>query len=244
MLAALLLSFAVIFVAEMGDKSQLMAMMFALRYRWWVVLAAITAATTIVHILSVAIGHYLGAALPTHLLGVIAGVMFVFFAAWTLRGDKLTDADTSRAHKAAAPAFFVVTSAFLLAELGDKTMIATITLAADHDWIGVWIGSTLGMVAADGLAIVVGAVAGKHLPERLIQIVASALFLLFGAYMLLENLAPTLSGPLLIAASLAAVGVVAAILWSLPQRWRPPILRTPARGLDDDADVASAAGRP
>ena len=88
MLAALLLSFAVIFVAEMGDKSQLMAMMFALRYKWWVVLAAITAATTFVHVLSVAIGHYLGAALPTHLLGIIAGLMFVFFAMWTLRGDK------------------------------------------------------------------------------------------------------------------------------------------------------------
>src|SRR6185436_525724 len=108
----------------MGDKSQLMAMMFALRYRWWVVLAAITAATTIVHVLSVAIGHYLGAALPTHLLGIIAGVMFVVFGLWTLRGDKLTDAEASRAQKAAAPAFFVVTSSFLLAELGDKTMLA------------------------------------------------------------------------------------------------------------------------
>ena len=184
MLAALLLSFAVIFVAEMGDKSQLMAMMFALRYRWWVVLAAITAATTAVHVLSVAIGHYLGAALPTHLLGVIAGVMFVFFGLWTLRGDSLSDEETSRAEKGAAPAFFVVMSAFVLAELGDKTMLATITLAADNDWVGVWIGSTVGMVAADGLAIIVGAVAGKHLPERLIQIAAAVLFLLFGAYML------------------------------------------------------------
>ena len=111
MLAALLLSFAVIFVAEMGDKSQLMAMMFALRYRWWVVLGAIAAATTAVHVLSVAIGHYLGAALPTHLLGIIAGAAFVFFGLWTLRGDKLTDEDATRAQKATAPAFFVVTSA-------------------------------------------------------------------------------------------------------------------------------------
>lgn len=226
MLAALLLSFAVIFVAEMGDKSQLMAMMFALRYRWWVVLAAITAATTLVHVLSVAIGHYLGAALPTHLLGIIAGSMFVFFAMWTLRGDKLTDADATRAQKATAPAFFVVMSAFVLAELGDKTMIATITLAADHDWIGVWIGSTLGMVAADGLAIVVGAVAGKHLPERLIQISAAALFLLFGVYMLLENVFPGMPVALIVAGALGAVAVVAAILRAMPERLRPPVLRT------------------
>ena len=235
MLAALLLSFAVIFVAEMGDKTQLVAMMFALRYRWWVVLAAITAATTAVHVLSVAIGHYLGAALPTHLLGIIAGVMFVFFALWTLRGDKLTDEEASRTEKATAPAFFVVFSAFLLAELGDKTMLATITLAADHDWVGVWIGSTLGMVVADGLAIVVGAIAGKHLPERLIQITAAALFLLFGAYMLLENVFPSLPIAVVAACAVAVVALVAGVLRALPQRWRPAVLRT------ESAPVAAKA---
>src|ERR1044072_2044278 len=161
-------------------------MMFALRYRWWVVLAAIAAATTAVHVLSVAIGHYLGAALPTHLLGLIAGAMFVFFGLWTLRGDSLSDEEASKAAKATAPAFFVVTSAFVLAELGDKTMLATITLAADNNWLRVWIGSPLAVVAGGGLASVVGAVAGKHLPERLIQITAAALFLLFGSYMLVE----------------------------------------------------------
>lgn len=188
MLAALLLSFAVIFIAEMGDKSQLMAMMFALRYRWWVVLAAIAAATTAVHVLSVAIGHYLGAALPTHLLGIIAGVMFVFFGLWTLRGDKLTDEESSRAQKTAAPAFFVVMSAFVLAELGDKTMLATITLAASENWLGVWIGSTIGMVAADALAIIVGAVLGKRLPERVIRFVAAAAFVVFGAVLIVQGL--------------------------------------------------------
>src|SRR5258707_70801 len=156
----------------MGDKTQLVAMLFALRYRWWVVLAAIAAATTAVHVLSVAIGHSLGAALPTHLLGLIAGAAFIFFGLWTLRGDSLTDEEATRTEKATAPAFFVVFSAFLLAELGDKTMLATITLAADHDWVGVWIGSTLGMVVADGLAIVVGAVAAKHLAQLLIRTTA------------------------------------------------------------------------
>jgi putative Ca2+/H+ antiporter (TMEM165/GDT1 family) len=245
-LAALLLSFAVIFIAEMGDKTQLVAMMFALRYRWWVVLAAITAATTAVHVLSVAIGHYLGAALPTHLLGFIAGAMFIFFGLWTLRGDKLTDEEASRTEKATAPAFFVVFSAFLLAELGDKTMLATITLAADHDWVGVWIGSTIGMVVADGLAIIVGAVAGKHLPERLIQIVAAALFLLFGAYMLLENLLPTTPIGALAAGAVAVVALCAAVLWALPERLRPAVLRTEAAPLelkDEGAERESSEGK-
>ncbi|QEM48507.1 TMEM165/GDT1 family protein [Mycolicibacterium grossiae] len=250
MFAALLLSFAVIFIAELGDKSQLMAMMFALRYRWWVVLTAILAATTAVHVLSVAIGHYLGAALPTHLLGLIAGAMFVLFGLWTLRGDSLTDEEASRAQRATAPAFFVVTSAFMLAELGDKTMLATITLAADNDWLGVWIGSTLGMVAADGLAIIVGAVAGKHLPERLIQIGAAALFGLFGVYLLLENLFPALPVAVLAAVTAAILLVVAAVLRGLPERWRPAVLRP--RPVVDAApepptlvpDVATAAERP
>jgi putative Ca2+/H+ antiporter (TMEM165/GDT1 family) len=188
-LAALLLSFAVIFVAELGDKTQLVAMMFALRYRWWVVLVAITAATTAVHVLSVAIGHYLGAALPTHLLGLLAGVMFIFFGLWTLRGDSLSDDDASRADKATAPAFFVVFSAFLLAELGDKTMLATITLAADHNWLGVWVGSTLGMVAADALAIVVGRALGKRLPEKAIAYGAAVLFFAFGIWLGIEAIA-------------------------------------------------------
>jgi Ca2+/H+ antiporter, TMEM165/GDT1 family len=247
-LAAFLLSFAVIFIAEMGDKTQLVAMMFALRYRWWVVLGAITAATTAVHVLSVAIGHYLGAALPTHLLGIIAGVMFVFFGLWTLRGDKLSDEEASRTEKATAPAFFVVFSAFLLAELGDKTMLATITLAADHDWVGVWIGSTLGMVVADGLAIVVGAVAGKHLPERIIQIAAAALFLLFGAYMLLENFFPTAPVAVIAAVAIAIVAVVAAGLRALPERLRPAVLRpepvAPVAPAELDGTVTDGSTQP
>ncbi len=225
MLADLLLSFAVIFIAELGDKSQLMAMMFALRYRWWVVLSAITAATIAVHLLSVAIGHYLGAALPTHLLGILAGAMFVFFGLWTLRGDTLSDDEAGRADGATAPAFFVVTSAFILAELGDKTMLATVTLATDEPWVPVWIGSTIGMVAADALAILVGVVAGRHLPERMIQVVAAGLFLAFGAYLLIEGLLPGAPGIVLVAGALGAVAAFAAILWALPERLRPAVLR-------------------
>lgn len=226
MLSAVLLSFAVIFIAELGDKTQLVAMMFALRYKWWVVLSAIAAATTMVHVLSVAIGHYLGAALPTGLMGLLAGIMFVFFGLWTLRGDTLSDEEKSKTEKAAAPAFFVVMSAFILAELGDKTMLATVTLAADHDWLGVWIGSTIGMVVADGLAIIVGAVAGKHLPERLIQIGAAALFLLFGAFMVLEHVFPTAPAVAIAAGAVAVVAAFAGALWALPERRRPAVLRT------------------
>ncbi|EHB54900.1 protein of unknown function UPF0016 [Mycolicibacterium rhodesiae JS60] len=244
MLSALILSFAVIFVAELGDKSQLMAMTFALRHRWWVVLSGITVATTAVHLISVAVGHYLGAALPTHLLGILAGVAFVAFGLWTLRGDKLSDDEATRAQRTTAPAFFAVTSAFLLAELGDKTMLATITLAADHDWIGVWIGSTIGMVAADALAIGVGALAGKHLPERSIQLAAAALFLVFGVSMLIEGAFPTAPGMVIAGVSIAAVLLAAAALRALPTGLRPAVFRTDAPQASDESSEGEPARVP
>lgn len=188
---ALLLSFAVIFVAELGDKSQLMAMTFATRYRFWTVLGAITAATAVVHLLSVAVGSALGTALPTGAVSVAAGLAFLGFAAWTWRGDELSDDEAGKAGRATRSAFWAVATAFFLAELGDKTMLATVTLATTEGWFGTWVGSTVGMVAADALAIGVGAMLGRALPEKVIRIGASMLFLLFGLVLIGQGLHAT-----------------------------------------------------
>ena len=93
MLHAFLLSFGVIFVAELGDKSQLMALAFATRYKTVPVLIAITLATGIVHLFSVALGGAIGTALPTKLISIIGAIAFVGFGIWTLRGDELTEED-------------------------------------------------------------------------------------------------------------------------------------------------------
>ncbi len=212
MWSALVLSFAVIFVAELGDKSQLMAMTFALRYRWWVVLSGILFATTAVHLVSVAVGHYLGVAIPATAISIVGGIAFLIFGAWTLRGDSLDDDEQSKAGRVARSAFLAVTSAFFLAELGDKTMLATITLATDNNWAGVWIGSTVGMVAADALAIVIGAVLGRHLPDNAIRYGAAALFFGFGAWMLGDGLFPETGAVGPIAGAVALLLSVAAML--------------------------------
>ncbi|MDA3648982.1 TMEM165/GDT1 family protein [Saccharopolyspora indica] len=175
-----------IFVAELGDKSQLMAMTFATRYRAWQVLLGITIATTVVHAVSVALGFGMGELLPTEWIALIAGVAFLGFAAWTLRGDRLTEEEKRKASRRAGSAVLVVTVAFFLAELGDKTMLATVTLATHHDWLGTWIGSTIGMVVADALAIGIGLLLGKHLPERLIRYGAAALFAIFGTWLVVD----------------------------------------------------------
>jgi putative Ca2+/H+ antiporter (TMEM165/GDT1 family) len=185
---ALLLSFGVIFVAELGDKSQLMAMTFAVRYKFWTVLAGITVATALVHLASVGIGRAVGVHLPTSLINVVAGVAFLLFGAWTLRGDRLSEEEAAKAQRIKRSAFVAVAVAFFLAELGDKTMLATITLATTEGWVGTWIGSTAGMVAADALAIGVGAVLGRRLPEKAVRVGAAALFFLFGALLIVQGL--------------------------------------------------------
>jgi putative Ca2+/H+ antiporter (TMEM165/GDT1 family) len=184
--AATVLSFAVIFVAELGDKSQLMALTFATRFRMWPVLIGITVATAVVHAVSVAVGFGLGSALPTGWISLLAGLAFLGFGAWTLRGDNLTDEERSKAERTTRSAVIAVAVAFFLAELGDKTMLATITLATQHGWFGTWLGSTLGMVAADAIAIVIGQQLGKRLPEKAIRYGAAALFAVFGVWLLIE----------------------------------------------------------
>ena len=185
---ALLLSFGVIFVAELGDKSQLMALTFAARYRALPVLVGITAATAVVHAVSVLVGALLGASIPTRAITLVAGAAFLGFGAWTVRGDTLDENEGAKADRGARSAVIAASVAFFLAELGDKTMLATITLATTEGALGTWAGSTLGMVCADALAIVVGKQLGTRLPERVIKIAAAAAFFVFGAILVVEAL--------------------------------------------------------
>ena len=185
-LIAFAVSFGVVFVAELGDKSQLMALTFATRYRPLPVLIGITIATAVVHAVSVAVGYGLGAALPTGWIALVAAIAFFGFGAWTLRGDTLTDDEQAKAERSTGSAVVAASVAFFLAELGDKTMLATITLATREGAIGTWAGSTVGMVAADALAIVVGRQLGTHLPERTVRLGAATAFVIFGVLLLIE----------------------------------------------------------
>ncbi|MCW2830658.1 MAG: hypothetical protein JWP31_1350 [Aeromicrobium sp.] len=186
---AFLLSTAVIFVAELGDKSQLMAMTFATRYRVRDVLIGISVATAVVHLASVGVGYWIGDSFADsqQAISIVAGVAFLGFAAWTWRGDELSDDEAGKARLSQGAAILAVGVAFFLAELGDKTMLATITLATQEGWLGTWIGSTVGMVAADALAIILGAALGKRLPERVIKIGATLAFVVFGVLLIVEG---------------------------------------------------------
>ena len=180
-MSAFLLSTALIFVAELGDKSQLVALWFATRYRWWIVLGGVTAATLLVHLASVAAGRALDGVLPDAAVRIVVGLSFIGFAWWSLRGDTMDEDDTRERSMPLLGAFGVVALAFFLSELGDKTQLATVSIASrDPEFIGVWLGSTFGMVAADALAVGVGIIAGKRLPERRLGQFAAVLFAIIG----------------------------------------------------------------
>ena len=170
MLTAALVSLGVVFLAELGDKSQLMTMTYALRHRWWVVLSGVAIAAFLVHGLSVPIGHFVGLTLPERPIAFAAAIAFLLFAAWTWRDSRRSNDDDDVA-PVPEPRYviFAVISSFVLAELGDKTMLATVALASDHNWAGVWIGATVGMVLADGVAIAVGRLLHRRLPERFLH---------------------------------------------------------------------------
>ncbi len=172
-------------VAEMGDKTQLLTLAFATKFKVRYVLGGVLTGTLANHALAVAFG---GAALfvvPVAWVKLLAGLSFIGFAIWTVRGDQLSGSE----EKSFGHPLITVAISFFIAEMGDKTQLATAVLAADaRALLPVWIGSSLGMVAADGLAIVGGALLGRRVPQRGIKIGASVLFVLFGLLLIWEGL--------------------------------------------------------
>ncbi|HEX7196524.1 MAG TPA: TMEM165/GDT1 family protein [Candidatus Limnocylindria bacterium] len=178
-LGAAALAFGAIFVAEFGDKSQLLILAFATRYAARPVVLGLVVAAAVIQGVSVAIGALAGAVLPTTVVAVVSGIAFLAVAAWTLRGeDEDEDAATNAGGRRLAGIGLVLTVAgtFVLSELGDKTMLATFALAATQGALPTWIGSTLGEVTANLVAVVVGRQVGQRLSARMVRIGSAVLF--------------------------------------------------------------------
>lgn len=188
-------------LAEMGDKTQLLAMAFATRYKASLVLWAVFVATALNHLLAVALGTYLTNVIPIQYIQIIAAVSFILFGLWTIRGDELNNEDRQFSFSP----FWTVAIAFFIAEMGDKTQLATVALAAKYQsLIPVWLGTTTGMLIADAIGIVAGIVIGKKIPERAVKWIAALIFIFFGLAGLYQYLpdflltAPNLAAALLI----------------------------------------------
>jgi putative Ca2+/H+ antiporter (TMEM165/GDT1 family) len=180
-----LIAFGLVFVAELGDKSQLMSLAFATRFKPWLVLTGVAIAAAVMQMVSVTIGGVVGASLPTDVINIISAAAFVAFGIWTLRNDDDSDEDiqisVSNRH-----ALLTITSMFFISEIGDKTMLATVTLATKQGIFGTWLGATLGMTLANALAVVVGRAMGTRLPQKTIRIGAAVLFFIFAIVLVVD----------------------------------------------------------
>jgi putative Ca2+/H+ antiporter (TMEM165/GDT1 family) len=184
-------AFVVVFLAELGDKSQILALTFATRYRTLNTLVGLALATAVMMGVSVAAGSMVGDRLSSRDLSFVAGMVFIGFAVWTLLETSLEDEAQEAAHLTGgsrARTVFGIAAAFLLAEFGDKTMLATIALAAKEPPVAVWIGAFGGMVVGDGLAVVLGDKLGRILPRSVIRFGSAAVFGVIGIALLIEGL--------------------------------------------------------
>jgi len=177
---SLLVSTGVVALAEIGDKTQLLAFILAARFKKPVpIILGILAATTLNHGLAGALGAWITASVSPDILRWVLGLSFLGMAIWTLIPDKIEEDETQVARKLGVFSATFVT--FFLAEMGDKTQIATVALAAHYGApLTVVIGTTLGMLIADVPAVFVGDKLASKIPMKLVHSIAAAIFALLG----------------------------------------------------------------
>lgn len=187
-IAALALAFGVVFVAELGDKTQLLAINYGARYSIRTVAIGLTIGYAIANVVATIIGGILGAALPDRLLQIVGGFIFLAFAIATLRRVDATEDEASPTSSVASRSTLTVVmsiaASIAVAEMGDKTQIATATLASQSSPVGVWIGATLGAASSGMVGAGVGNLIGDRVPARGLQIASAILFAAFAVAML------------------------------------------------------------
>ncbi|WP_380872229.1 UPF0016 family membrane protein [Sphingomonas sp. DBB INV C78] len=183
---ALFTSTALVALAEIGDKTQLLAILLATRFkRPWPVIAGIFAATIANHFLAALVGSQVASLLDGAWFRYLIAASFIAMAAWTLIPDKIDDLEDKPARFGA---FLTTTIAFFLVEMGDKTQIATVALGARfHDVVLVTIGTTLGMMIANVPAVFLGNELIKRVPMRTVHVVAAVLFLAIGLWLIAQT---------------------------------------------------------
>ena len=182
---ALITSFGMVAVAEIGDKTQLLSFVLAARFpgQHWRIIAGILVATLVNHFCAAAVGDWVALRVNPELMRWILGLAFLAFAAWALIPDTL---DEDKAQRLRRGAFLTTLVLFFLAEMGDKTQLATVALGARYDsLVLVTLGTTLGMMAANVPAVLVGEGLARRFPLAKMRFVAASIFALFGILVLL-----------------------------------------------------------
>ncbi|MGV0958856.1 MAG: TMEM165/GDT1 family protein [Limnohabitans sp.] len=182
---AFLISTGIVALAEMGDKTQLLSLVLAARFRKpWPIVLGILVATLANHGLAGAVGNWVTSVMGPEVLRWVLGVSFIAMAVWMLIPDKLDDDDSQNAPRMGV--FLTTVVAFFLAEMGDKTQIATIMLAAQYQaWFAVVAGTTLGMMLANAPVVWLGDAITQRVPLRLVHLVSAVVFVALGGVALI-----------------------------------------------------------
>jgi Ca2+/H+ antiporter, TMEM165/GDT1 family len=182
---ALLISTGVVALAEIGDKTQLLAFILAARFKKPVpIIAGILCATIVNHGLAGALGAWITTTVSPEILRWILGASFIGMAVWTMIPDEIEEEETQVARKFGVFGATLIT--FFLAEMGDKTQIATVAMAAHYgNPLLVVIGTTLGMLLADVPAVFIGDKLASKIPMKLVHSIAAAIFAVLGVATLL-----------------------------------------------------------
>lgn len=175
---ALLVSTVSVAFAEIGDKTQLLALVLAARFRKpWAIIWGIFVATLFNHAIAAALGAWLSSAITPEMLRWTVALCFIAMGAWVLVPDRRDDKPAAYSYGA----FLSTLIAFFLVEIGDKTQVATVLLAAKYSAVGwVVVGTTLGMLVANAPVVYAGRYLAEKLPLRLVRRIAAALFILIG----------------------------------------------------------------
>ena len=185
---ALVIAFGVVFVAELGDKTQLLALNFGARYSLRTVALGLTIGYAVANVVATVVGGILGAALPDRPIQIVGGLIFLVFAIAALRPIDAEDDDepgtASVARQTTRAVVAAIAASIAVAEMGDKTQIATATLASQSSPIGVWIGATLGAASSGMVGAAAGSLIGDRIPIRALQVASALLFAAFGVAML------------------------------------------------------------
>jgi putative Ca2+/H+ antiporter (TMEM165/GDT1 family) len=182
---AFLISTGIVALAEMGDKTQLLALILAARYQKpWPIVAGIFVATLANHALAGAVGAWVTTVMGPDMLRWVLGASFIAMALWMLIPDKMDDDDTADGPRFGV--FGTTVVAFFLAEMGDKTQVATVMLAAQyHAYYWVIAGTTLGMMLANAPVVWLGERMTRLVPMRVVHVVSALIFLALGVWALL-----------------------------------------------------------
>jgi putative Ca2+/H+ antiporter (TMEM165/GDT1 family) len=183
---AFLVSTGIVALAEMGDKTQLLSLVLAARFRKpWPIVLGIFVATLFNHALAGALGSWVTSALGPDVLRWVLGGSFIAMAIWMLIPDRIDEDEAGSTHRFGV--FGATLVAFFLAEMGDKTQVATVMLAAEYNaWASVVAGTTLGMIIANAPVVWFGDRIMRKVPIRAVHMVGAMVFLVLGVLALLK----------------------------------------------------------